>query len=82
MQVGKVVQLGFWSNSQIHKLIQKGVKGVKRIHYKNLSRWEKPHIHFDGGSAVNIDGTFKHVGKPLTNAQKRFLESIVWELPK
>jgi hypothetical protein len=74
------------SPNQINQLIKKGINGIDkiadRIDFVKLGKYEEVHIHFKGGSAVNIDGTFKHVGKPLTKAQKQFLKDIGWVVPE
>ena len=41
----------------------------------------KPHIHFTDKSALNIDGTWRHGGRALSNKEKEFIEAIEWELP-
>jgi hypothetical protein len=35
----------------------------------------------DDGSALNVDGTWKHGGRALTNVQKQWLTSNGWSLP-
>jgi RHS repeat-associated protein len=42
---------------------------------------EKPHVHFKDGNALNSDGTWKHGGRDLTNAEKSWLQSKGWQLP-
>jgi hypothetical protein len=44
--------------------------------------YEKPHIHFTDGSALNIDGTWKHGGRELTNPEKEWITANGWSLPK
>lgn len=39
------------------------------------------HIHFNNGSALNINGTWKHGYKMLTNKEINFLQQYGWKLP-
>lgn len=41
--------------------------------------YEKPHVHFKDGSALNKDGTWKHGSRKLTNSEKKFLEQYEWQ---
>ena len=43
---------------------------------------EKPHIEFKDGNALNKDGTWKHGGRDLTNAEKEWITDNGWSLPK
>lgn len=54
---------------------------VKRIDKLNTSTQERPHVHFDDGSAVSIDGSWKHGGRPLSKAEEAWLSSIGWVTP-
>jgi RHS repeat-associated protein len=40
---------------------------------------EIDHIHFKGGSALNVDGTWKHGGKTLSNIELKYLRKIGWK---
>jgi len=42
---------------------------------------EKNHVHFDDGSAINSDGTWKHGGRQLTNKEKKWLTDNGWKVP-
>ena len=44
---------------------------------------EQDHIHFKGkgNNALNIDGTWKHGGRELTNEEKKYLKGIGWKIP-
>lgn len=42
---------------------------------------ELPHIHFRDGSALNINGTWKHGSKILNNKEIDFLKQYGWILP-
>jgi hypothetical protein len=44
--------------------------------------YEKDQVHFKDGSALNYDGTWKHGWRALTNAEKQWLTSNGWTLPK
>ena len=48
----------------------------------NPAAGEVPQIHFRDGSALNIDGTWKH-GRPrrFTSAERVWLSSVGWVLP-
>ena len=54
------------------------VDGVDSPKFPN----EQPHIHFKDGNALNIDGTWKHGGRPLTNAEAEWITSNGWSLPR
>ena len=41
---------------------------------------EKLHVHFEGEHALNIDGTWKHGGRSLTNSETEWLHSHNWPL--
>jgi hypothetical protein len=71
-QMQKEVERG-----QAPKTIERVDKGVDRPGLK-----EKPHIHLEDGSALNNDGTWKHGGRPLTEAEKRWILQSGWKLPK
>lgn len=48
---------------------------------------EKHHVHFKDGSALNIDGTWKHKSKngrnhKLTNKEIEYLQSYDWTIPE
>jgi hypothetical protein len=43
---------------------------------------EKDQVHFEDGSALNYDGTWKHGGRPLTNTEKEWLQENGWTVPK
>ena len=59
----------------------KAPKGVARVDRpKNL--FEKIHVHFKNGAALNVDGTWKHGWIRLTNEQIKWLQSKGWTIPK
>ena len=41
---------------------------------------EQLHVHLEGGQALNIDGTWKHGGRPLTSAEVAWLRLHNWPL--
>lgn len=43
--------------------------------------YEKPHIEFKDGNALNNDGTWKHGGRPLTNVEIDWIIENGWKLP-
>lgn len=70
------------SVNQIRQQIKRGQapESVNRIDSGKGN--EKEHIHFDNDKhALNIDGTWKHGGKKLTNTEKEWLKNIGWRLP-
>ena len=68
----------------MQKAIERGQApaGVERIDRGNPSLFEQPHVHFDGGAALNKDGTWKHENAFLTEDQKQWLKDNQWTLPK
>ena len=62
-------------------LTKKAPKSLERVDKPNFP-FEQPHVHFNDAekSALNIDGTWKHGGKILTNIEKKWLKSHGWEV--
>ena len=58
-------------------------KSIDRIDIGNNNLGEQDHIHFKGkgNNALNIDGTWKHGGRELTNEEKKYLKGIGWKIP-
>lgn len=56
-------------------------KGLTRVDRGKIPG-EQTHIHFEDGSALNMDGTWKHGGTSLTNAQIKWLEANGWVVPR
>jgi RHS repeat-associated protein len=79
----RIAQLAATSANQMQEQVEKGwAPGtVKRVDKGNPDHNEQDHTHFKDGSALNRDGTWKHGGKPLTNAEKRWFEDNGWALP-
>jgi len=73
---------GIPSVNQMNRQVQRGAapRGVKRIDIGKVMG-EQDNIHFDDGSALNRDGTWKHGERTLTNAQKEWLTKGGWKLP-
>ncbi|MDR6969265.1 RHS repeat-associated protein [Flavobacterium arsenatis] len=71
------------SMNQLNKLVKTG-KAPKSITRFDLGKvkGEINHVHFDDGSALNIDGTWKHGGKVLTNKEIKFLQENGWTIPE
>lgn len=71
------------SPNQLNKQIQRGLapKGVQRVDIGKVTG-EQTHVHFDDGSALNIDGTWKHGESDLSNSVKDWLQSNGWTTPK
>lgn len=84
-KMGNVAKMGsnFKGINAIKKLIDTGKspKTIIRVD-KGKIFGELDHIHFKDGSALNVDGTWKHGSKTLTNAETKFLQSNGWQLPK
>jgi hypothetical protein len=55
---------------------------IERVDKGGGVRGEQPHVHFDDGNALNIDGSWKHgEGRPLTGAEIDWLTSHFWPVP-
>ena len=54
-------------------------KGIERFDKGKFFK-EQDHVHFDDGSALNKDGTWKHGKKSLTNDQKQYLKENGWNI--
>ena len=69
--------------NQMNQAIRRGNApgGINRIDTPKIEN-ELLHAHFDDGSALNIDGTWKHGGFDLTNGQMEWLRQNGWTLPK
>ena len=79
----KAIKGGVKSLNQLNKVVKTGKAP------KTISRFDKgkifgelDHVHFDNGAALNIDGTWKHGSKVLTNSEIKFLQENGWILPK
>lgn len=74
------------SINQINQKIQKGQapKSIIRAESDKFSssKIDPDHIHFDNGSALRRDGTFKHGWKKLTNEEKEFLIKNGFKIPE
>uniref|UniRef100_A0A0N5A4N9 PT-TG domain-containing protein n=1 Tax=Parastrongyloides trichosuri TaxID=131310 RepID=A0A0N5A4N9_PARTI len=82
--VGNVVAKGVGKSiNQLNKLAKTG-KAPKSITRFDLGKvkGEINHVHFDNGAALNIDGTWKHGSKVLTNKEIKFLQDNGWTIPK
>ncbi|MGQ0615960.1 MAG: hypothetical protein ACT4PW_03050 [Acidimicrobiia bacterium] len=55
---------------------------VQRIdNAQNRSGGEVPQVHFRDGSALNIDGAWKHGERALNSDEKNWLARVGWVLP-
>ena len=74
---------GQTSTNQMQQQVRKGQapNPVKAVN-KGLVIFEKDHIHFKDGSALNVDGTWKHGGRALTNEEARWISDNGWALPR
>lgn len=70
------------SPNQMDRAIQRGQapRGFKRVDPPRIPG-EQYNIHFDDGSALNMDGTWKHGGRVLTRAQAEWLAENGWVVP-
>ncbi len=59
----------------------KAPKGVERAD-KGRGDFEKDHVHFNDGSALNYDGTWKHGQRDLTREEIGWLKENGWNLPR
>ena len=73
----------FKSINQLNILAQTGklTKTITRFD-KGKIFGELDHVHFSNGSALNINGTWKHGSKILTNKEIKILTQNGWILPK
>ena len=71
------------SLNQLNKLQQTGKlpKTITRFD-KGKILGELDHVHFNNGSALNVDGTWKHGYKILTNKEIKILVQNGWRLPR
>jgi hypothetical protein len=71
------------SPGRMQKEVERGQApaGVDRVDTGNSNLGEKDHVHFDDGSALNSDGTWKHGSSRLTNSQKEWLQKHEWSIP-
>jgi hypothetical protein len=69
--------------NQLNKLVKigKAPKSIKRFDLGKV-KGELNHVHFDNGAALNINGTWKHGSKVLTNKEIKFLQENGWTIPK
>jgi hypothetical protein len=57
-------------------------KSVQRVDdARNPSGGEVPQVHFKDGSALNIDGAWKHGARTLTGDERDWLTGVGWVLP-
>jgi hypothetical protein len=70
------------SINQTQKAIERG-KAPKTVIRADKGRvpGEQDNIHFNDGSAINRDGTWKHGGRSLTNPEKKFLQESGFKIP-
>ena len=71
------------SPNQMNQAIQRGnaPAGLRRVDRGKIPG-EQTHIHLNDGSALNMDGTWKHGGTTLTNDQSKWLEANGWVIPR
>jgi len=66
----------------LQKQIEQG-KAPKSVDRADKGRgdYEKDHIHFEDGPALNSDGTWKHGEKSLTQQEVEWLQKNGWDYP-
>jgi hypothetical protein len=71
------------SPNQMNQQVMRGQapKSVDRVDSPRFPN-EKPHVEFKDGNALNNDGTWKHGGRALTNAEKEWIQKNGWKLPQ
>ncbi len=68
--------------NQLNKLIKTGKIPKSIIRFdKGKIFGELDHVHFENGAALNVDGTWKHGSKVLTNKEIKFLQQNGWTIP-
>lgn len=74
---------GRTSPNQMNQQVQRGQapNTVDRVDSARFPH-EQPHIEFKDGNALNIDGTWKHGGRALTNAEADWISGNGWSLPR
>lgn len=55
---------------------------VLRIDAQNNSGGEVPQVHFVDGSALNIDGAWKHAARALNGQERTWLSAVGWVVPE
>ena len=80
---GKGVSTQSKSPNQMNKDIQKGnaPRDIERVDVGKV-KGEQTHVHFKDGSALNVDGSWKHGGKELTTMERNWLSENGWRLPE
>ncbi len=70
------------SPNQLNDEIRRGLApdGIERVDTPKVPG-EKFHVHFDDGSALNVEGTWKHGSRLLNRAQREWLIENGWTLP-
>jgi hypothetical protein len=71
------------SPGNLQQQVEKGKspRSVERVD-KGRGKYEKDHVHFEDGSALNSDGTWKHGSKKLTRHEKEWLYKGGWKFPE
>lgn len=69
--------------NQLNKMIstEKAPSSIHRFD-KGKIKGELDHVHFENGAALNMDGTWKHGDKILSNKEIEFLQQNGWTIPK
>lgn len=82
MGSGKGQSSGLTVN-QMNQQVKRGQapKGITRVD-KKIQKNDQDHVHFEDGSALNRNGSWRHGGTTLTRAQKDWLTQNGWSLPE
>jgi RHS repeat-associated protein len=72
------------SSYQLNREIKQGKapESIERFDPGNPNHLEKKHVHFKDGSALNIDGSWKHGGRELKPSEIKYLQENGWIIPK
>lgn len=98
LAAGELVESKFFSNQgegagsggtkpssagRMQKEVERGQspRSVDRVD-KGRTYKEQDNVHFRSGDALNRDGSWKHGGRELTNAEKDWITGHGWSLPK
>ena len=70
------------SLNQINQEIKKGQtpSSLLRVDRGVEAHGEQIHAHFDDGSALNIDGSWKHGGRELYGEESLYLRKHGWDI--
>ena len=70
------------SSGALQKQVEqrKAPKSIDRVD-RGRGNYEKDHIHFNDGAALNYDGSWKHGEKQLTRDEIQWIQKNGWITP-